>query len=509
MDAKAGSAAEAEEASAARVRWLRGGKPRRARPRRARPRRARPRRRIPGSTRKALRITRSPLRDDRRMGSSADAYTRRARRRRKRPRNHRRRRHPSPCPGSCAPRPRTTSGVGGFRLRPRTILQRPVPSRGATACSCWRPPRSRSRSRAAAARAPARSRFCRRLPPSRAPSTGAAPRVRRVRDRQLRLEGRPPARGAQHARCGACCFWPAPVRGIHVAPPPRAPARARSRSVVRPSAPPGRAAPPPLRPPTPPRPKGSGSARARWPTERRTALSPTPPCSPYTPVHASSYPAVRRVAWNERVRRVGSTVEGAEGASKNADAETLGSEAAVGSARGLRARERGASHGRRQRTVRGGPAGIEAAPSASRCGRGTGIRRGRGSLSWRRRKPREPVHLSRPRMSVNLSLRFSAWQVRFKPIASEASPHVLPQPLRTTHGHRSLTRAHRDVRVDITAKLRPGRAGSCVPRRRVSRLGVSRVLGAFSRLLARSRIGGLNRRVIVLRLERGAGWPEK
>lgn len=94
--------------------------------------------------------------------------------------------------------------------------------------------------------------------------------------------------------------------------------------------------------------------------------------------------------------------------------------------------------------------------------------------------------------------------MRFKPIASEASPHVLPQPLRTTHGHRSLTRAHRDVRVDITAKRRPGRAGSCVPRRRVSRLGVSRVLGAFSRLLARSRIGGLNRRVIVLRLEQGS-----
>ena len=94
--------------------------------------------------------------------------------------------------------------------------------------------------------------------------------------------------------------------------------------------------------------------------------------------------------------------------------------------------------------------------------------------------------------------------MRFKPIVREASPHVLPQPLRTTHGHRSLTRTHRDVRVDITAKRRPGRAGSCVPRRRVSRLGVSRVLGAFSRLLARSRIGGLNRRVIVRRLEQGS-----
>ena len=71
----------------------------------------------------------------------------------------------------------------------------------------------------------------------------------------------------------------------------------------------------------------SGSTRASAGTaERRTALLPTPPCSPYTPVHASSYPAVRRVAWKERVRRAGSTVArgSAEGASKYADAETPG-----------------------------------------------------------------------------------------------------------------------------------------------------------------------------------------
>ena len=81
------------------------------------------------------------------------------------------------------------------------------------------------------------------------------------------------------------------------------------------------------RPSAPRRVPSSGSMLFSAETaERRTALLPTPPCSPYTPVHASWYPAVRRVAWKERVRRAGSTVArgSAEGASKYADAETPG-----------------------------------------------------------------------------------------------------------------------------------------------------------------------------------------
>jgi hypothetical protein len=138
----------------------------------------------------------------------------------------------------------------------------------------------------------------RRLPPSRN-SPAARPRDRdscALRDSTC----------AWSSSSCACCF--ASTFAVFTS------SSSSFRGVVRPSAPPGRA-------------PSSGSTRASAGTaERRTALLPTPPCSPYTPVHASSYPAVRRVAWNERVSRVGSTVArgGAEGASKYADAETLG-----------------------------------------------------------------------------------------------------------------------------------------------------------------------------------------
>ena len=158
----------------------------------------------------------------------------------------------------------------------------------------------------------------------------------------------------------------------------------------------------------------------------------------------------------------------------------------MGSARGLHARVRGASHGRRQRAVRGGPAGIRGRAEACRCRWRTRIRRWRGSLSWRRGKPREPVHLSRPRKSVkSLAPPFrlaGAFQTDRTRRESSRPSQAFAEHAR---GQRGVTRTRRNVRVDITVPRLPTRVGSWRPGVVCPLLGASRVLGLFSRLLAR------------------------
>ena len=105
-----------------------------------------------------------------------------------------------------------------------------------------------------------------------------------------------------------------------------------------------------------------------------------------------------------------------------------------------------------------------------------------------RTRPSEPSE----DVGRNLLPRTSAWRVRFKPIAREASPYVLPQPLRTTHEGTGASRAHATTRASITPPNAARDARDLVSPGVVSRLGTSRVfLGSFSRLLAGGRIRGL------------------
>ena len=297
MDAKAGSAAEAEEASAARSDGFAGESLGALVPAALVPAALVPAAASPGRPAKLLRITRSPLRDDRRMGSSADAgvhATCSSAETRTPPEP------PPPSPSVAVPRllrpppSYDQASAGSVSGRDDFATSRAISGRHivfvlastAFAFAFAPPPRARH------------SLEVLRLPPSR--SVPAA----RPRDRDS-CALRDSTCAWSSSSC-ACCF--ASTFAVFTS------SSSSFRGVVRPSAPPGRA-------------PSSGSARASAGTaERRTALLPTPPCSPYTPVHASSYPAVRRVAWNERVSRVGSTVTrgGAEGASKYADAETLG-----------------------------------------------------------------------------------------------------------------------------------------------------------------------------------------
>jgi hypothetical protein len=101
-----------------------------------------------------------------------------------------------------------------------------------------------------------------------------------------------------------------------------------------------------------------------------------------------------------------------------------------------------------------------------------------------RTRPSEPSE----DVGRNLLPRTSAWRVRFKPIAREASPYVLPQPLRTTHEGTGASRAHATTRASITPPNAARDARDLVSqpscRARV-------FLGSFSRLLAGGRIRGL------------------
>lgn len=105
-----------------------------------------------------------------------------------------------------------------------------------------------------------------------------------------------------------------------------------------------------------------------------------------------------------------------------------------------------------------------------------------------RTRPSEPSE----DVGRNLLPRTSAWRVRFKPIAREASPHVLPQPLRTTHEGTGASRAHATTRASITPPNASRDARDLVCPGVVCRAPRHvAFLGSFSRLLAGGRIRGL------------------
>lgn len=104
-----------------------------------------------------------------------------------------------------------------------------------------------------------------------------------------------------------------------------------------------------------------------------------------------------------------------------------------------------------------------------------------------RTRPSEPSE----DVGRNLLPRTSAWRVRFKPIAREASPHVLPQPLRTTHEGTGASRAHATTRASITPPNASRDARDLVCPGVVCRAPRHvAFLGSFSRLLAGGRIRG-------------------
>ena len=258
-----------------------------------------------GRPAKLLRITRSPLRDDRRTGSSADAGTLTLLR--DTSAETRAEREAPPPPSVAVPR-----------------LLRPPPSydQASEGSVSARDPDPHARGAAASANSGRHSVFVLAstafahafAPPPRASHSlevlrlppGISRKSPAARPRDWDSCALRDSTCAWSSRSCACCF--ASTFAVFTS------SSSSFRGAARPSAPPRGGA-------------SSGSARASAGTaERRTALFPMPPCSPYTPVHASSYPEVRRVAWNDRVSRAGSTVArgGAEGASKYADAETLG-----------------------------------------------------------------------------------------------------------------------------------------------------------------------------------------
>ena len=297
MDAR-GSAAEAEEASAA-VDGFAGESSARS------SRRARPAALVPAALVPAAASPVDPCSCGSRAVRSGTTgawgrprmreYTRRARPRRpKRPGTTAavaiRRRAPARAP------PLVRPGVGGFRSG-RSILQRPVPSRGATACSCC-VHRVRVRVRAAAARAPlARG--------SEASPVAERTRGAPSRSRQLRLEGlhlrvelqqlrlllRQHVRGI-HVQLELVQGRGASIRAARAGPGPVVGKRARQRRHG------GEA-------------HGRSSRRPRARRTRRSTRRRTPGCGVARGTSAS-------VAWLDGARG------GADGASKYADAETLG-----------------------------------------------------------------------------------------------------------------------------------------------------------------------------------------